>query len=115
MNTDILKKYGLVMKKTSEKFYGDVSGSPILSAYIFFYRHPEDVQDFISDIELAINGEFNQIEDSDKSVIDFGGNTIFAYITPTHFKISTDGQLHNIPLEDWKEILLSWKECLDGN
>ncbi|MCD1117646.1 hypothetical protein [Chryseobacterium turcicum] len=111
MNKTILKKYGLVMQKTLKKFDGFISGKPIAN-YIYSYRHPDDVDDFISDLDLAIGGHFSQIEDPD-----YGsglGSHWFAEITPTHFELWQEGHPKTIiPLEDWKEILLSWKECLE--
>ncbi len=110
MNDIILQKYGLVMQKTPQKFNGIVSGNPIAN-YIYSFRHPDDLDDFISDLDLAISDNFSEIEDPDYG--DGLGNHWFAEITPTHFKLWQEGFSKTIiPLKDWKEILLSWEECL---
>ncbi|HUH34343.1 MAG TPA: hypothetical protein VL022_00790 [Moheibacter sp.] len=112
MNIPILQQYGLEMKKTSKKFDGYISGNPI-SNYIYSFRHPDDINDFLSDINLAIEGNFSEIEDPE-----YGGGLgsyWHGWITPNHFELWQDGFSKTIiPLEDWKEILLSWKECLEG-
>lgn len=99
------------MQKSPERFFGIISGDPIAN-YIFFFRHPDDVDDFVSDIDLALAGRFSEIEDPDHGT---GlGNHWFAEITPTHFELWQEGHAKKlIPLEDWKEILLSWKECVE--
>lgn len=118
MNSIILQQYGLEMRKTNEPYDGYVKGP--LEAYIYLYRHPDDVQEFIDDVQLAIDGNFNQIDDPD-----WGGGLTpnfeaywYAQITPTHFEIRQYPTPYEnrqiIPLVDWKEILISWKECLQG-
>lgn len=112
MNNTILQKYGLVMQKTSQKFHGIISGNP-LANYLYSFRHPDDLDDFVSDLDLAISDNFSKIEDPD-----YGsglGSYWFAEITPTHFELWQEGFSKTIiPLKDWKEILLSWKECLQS-
>lgn len=110
MNYTVLQQYNLIMRKTSKRFDGFISGNPI-SNYIYNFRHPDDIDDFIDDINLAISGNYSQIEDPD-----YGNglpNYWHAWITPIHFELWQDGfPKEIIPLQDWKEILLSWKECL---
>lgn len=111
MNKTILQKYGLEMRKTPEKFNGYIAGSPIAS-YISMYRHPDDIDDLVAEIDLAMNGHFNQIEDPDHG----GGigSYWFAQITPLNFELWQEGYPKlMIPLQEWKEILLSWKKCLE--
>ena len=116
MNSAILLQYGLKMRKINEPFDGFIKGP--LEAYLYIYRHPEDVPDFIDDIQLAIDGNFTQIEDPDwgASLTSRMEEYWYALITPTHFEIRQYPALYEsrqiIPLEDWKEILLSWKECI---
>lgn len=111
MNNTLLQKYGLTMQKSSEKFDGIVSGNPIAN-YIYNFRHPDDVDDFIADLDLAISGKFLLIEDPDHGC--GMGNYWFAHITETHFELWQEGfDKTIISLQDWKEILLSWKECLE--
>jgi hypothetical protein len=101
------------MQKTPEPFHGIISGDPI-AHYIAGLRHPDDLDDFIADLDLAISGHFSQIEDPDYGN-DSLGSYWFAHITPTHFELWQEGHPKEIiPLEDWKEILLSWKECVEG-
>ncbi len=95
------------MEKSPERFHGIISGNPIAN-YIYSYRPPDDV----ADVNLAISGNFSLIEDPDHG--GGMGNYWFAQITPTHFELWQEGhEITIIPLDDWKEILLSWKECLE--
>lgn len=117
MNIAVLHKYGLEMRKTPQPFNGYVKG--FLSSYLIVFRHPDDVQDFIDNVDLAINGNFNEVEDPDFSeglVMDPRTRWI-AYLTPVNFEIRHYNQSYEdrliIPLADWKEILMSWKECLE--
>ncbi|MFY1045937.1 hypothetical protein [Chryseobacterium sp. GP-SGM7] len=111
MNHKVLQKYGLTMAKSPKKFHGIIYGNPIAN-YIYNYRHPDDVADYIADLDLAISGNFSKIEDPDHG--GGMGNYWFAQITPTHFELWQEGhEKIIIPLEDWKEILLAWKECLE--
>lgn len=99
------------MQKSPERFHGIISGDPIAN-YIYNYRHPDNIDDCIADLDLGIFGNFSQIEDPDYG--DDLGNYWFAEITPTHFELRQEGHAKKmIPLEDWKEILLSWKECVE--
>ncbi|WP_299679110.1 hypothetical protein [uncultured Dokdonia sp.] len=115
MNTAVLQKYNLIIKK--DPYWGcDISGP--LEGYIDIFQYVTDVDEFINDIELAINGGFDQIEDPEWSAgrtLDLYWN---AFITPTHFEVwfytQDESEKIVIPLEDWKEILLSWKECLES-
>lgn len=111
MNLTILNQYNLEMKKGESKYDAYVFGNTI-SNYIYSFRHPDDVDDFLSDVNLAINGNYQQIEDPEYS----GGigSHWHAWITPTNFELWQEGFPKTIiPLQDWKEILLSWKECLE--
>ncbi len=111
MNIPILQQYNLAMRKGQKKYDAYISGNSI-SNYIYAYRHPDDIEDFIKDINLAINDNYQQIEDQEYS----GGNGSHwhAWITPTHFELWQDGFTKTIiPLQDWREILISWKECLE--
>lgn len=116
MNAAVLEKYGLEMKKMSKPFDADIKGP--LESYIYIFRDADNVQEFIDDIDLAINGDFDKIADPDwgASLVPGIESYWYALITPTHFEIRQyprsyeDRQI--IPLEDWKQILLSWKECL---
>lgn len=112
VNNTILQKYGLTMQTTSRKFHGIISGPPIAN-YIAGFRHPDDIDDFITDLDLAISNNFHKINDPD-----YGSNELgsywFAEITPNHFKLWQEGYPKKIiPLEDWKEILLLWKKHIE--
>lgn len=119
MNYQILNKYGLTMRSTGERFWGHIEGD-VIADYIFIYRNPDDVQKFIDDIDLAINNQYRQIVNPDYCASRSArpNNFWFANITPTHFELWHESENYNdrriIPLQDWKEILLSWKECVEG-
>lgn len=113
MNFTILNQYNLEMRKGEKEFDVYISGDSI-GNYLYGFRLPKDVELFISDVNLAINGNYSQIEDPDYGN-SFLGSYWYAWITPTHFELwQNSSPKRIIPLEDWKEILLSWKECLEG-
>lgn len=87
------------MQKTSEKFLGIISGGTI-GNYIAGFRHPDDIDDFIVDLDLAASGNFHQINNPDygSSVL---GSYWFARITPNHFELWQEGYPKKIiPLEE---------------
>lgn len=115
MNTAILQQYGLQFYKLDNgqcrvKGTGNLAW---LSTYVYIYRDIDDLSDFISDLDLAISGNINQIEDTD-----YGG----WYGSYFSAEIATEGMIiwqsswedrTIIPLVDMKEILLSWKEFIE--
>lgn len=62
MNTQILEQYNIQLRKL-EDGCKDITGH--LGSFLIIYRCPEDVSEFIEDLNLAINNQFNQIEDPD--------------------------------------------------
>ena len=110
MNVDILNKYNV-------SFYQTAKGEKLvdcknrISAYLYIWKHLDDIEDFLDAINLCLSGNFNLIEDSD-----FSNSLLNLYglLTPDSLIISEHGGLYTItiPLMDFKEILLSWKEFL---
>ena len=111
MNTEILQKYNLTIRKEIDGNC-DISGDPI-ATYIYIYRHKDDVREFIDDLQLAIDGQFSSIEDPDKGAS--LSTYFFAEITPDNFQIWQRGtEKFIIPLEDFRDILIEWHNCLSS-
>ena len=65
MKSKILQQYNLQLKKTVN---GHTINGHWLSNYIYIFRDKDDVTEFIHDLDLAINNQFNQIEDPEWGV-----------------------------------------------
>jgi len=85
-----------------------------ISNYIYIYRNPEDIEDYISDLELAIDGDFEQVEEVDYS--GFLGSYYNAEITGEGVEIWQDSWEDRsiIPLQDMRDILMRWKEFIES-
>ena len=111
---EVLEKYQLKFYKLADgrvdvKSDGDFI---ILSDFIFIYRDVEDVEDFISDLNLAINNSIDDIDDND-----YGGQLGSYY----NAEIMENGLVIwqevwedrlTVPLEDMRDILQEWKVWL---
>lgn len=112
MNKPVLMKYNI-------EFYKSVGGIRFLnsetnwlSTYLYIYRDVDTLVDFINDLDLAINDNFNQIIDPDWGLR--MGEYWNAHVTPSGFEIWQNGTEKTIiPLTDMREILTSWKEFLE--
>jgi hypothetical protein len=68
------------------------------------------LNEFIDMINMTINGNFNSISDPDVS-----SNLEVAFITPNGVQIwdeNVENIIHLIPLQDFKEILVAWRDFL---
>ena len=110
MNSEILKKYNISFLKgiKGNKF---PDGKTVLSSYLAIWSNVDDINDFLNDINLCLNNQFNLVEDPDYSDGLFG---IYGSLTPTTLILSGKGGTNPvvIPLVDFNQILLSWKEFL---
>ena len=111
MNQKVLKQYNVEFyKRAGQKFLN--SEVNWLSTFIYIYRDSETVDEFIADLELAITDNVGQIADPDWS--GSMGSYWHAYITPSGMEIWQDMSDRTvIPLQDMKEILISWREFLE--
>jgi hypothetical protein len=111
MNIQLLEQYGLEFRKTTDGSH--IITGHWLGAYIYIFTDIDDVSEFIDDLNLAINGQFNEIEDPDWG--EFLGFYYFAEIRPNEFAVWLEGTSETIiPLEDMREILVCWKEFLES-
>lgn len=113
MNAQLLQQYGLEFRKTADGSHDIIGHS--LSTYIYIFRDIGDVSEFIDDLNLAIDGRFNEIDDPDWS--GFIGFYILGEIRPNEFAVGAGNDDENetiIPLKDMRDILLCWKEFLES-
>jgi len=109
MNTEVLNAYNIsfLTNHNGDKY---LDGKTALSSYLYTWRQSDDIDDFLADINLCLNGDFLKIEEP--YYHDSIGN--YGDLTPTSLILSGKGNYNptEIPLEDFKQILLSWKEFL---
>lgn len=110
MNKDILNKYNVSFYKTA-KGKKEVDCKNRISSYLYIWKDLDDINDFLDAINQCLSGNFNLIRDPH-----FGDSllNLFGLLTPDSLIISERDGLYavTIPLIDFKEILLSWKEFL---
>lgn len=104
-----LPYYGLTFyKKENGSFNVQSSSHRSLAIYIYIYRYKEDVQMLLSDINLALSGQFNQIEDPSWGG-DLGGDVYSGIINSNiTFTVLTDYDSIDYPLLDIQNIFTSW-------
>jgi len=110
MNFDILEKYNISFHigVKGNKF---PDGKSVLSSYLVPFRDRDDIDDFVRDVDLCLNGKLSQI--AEPYYID-DLNKIYGQLSANDLILS-DFEGNNksfVPLTDFKEILLSWKEFL---
>ncbi|RFZ90374.1 hypothetical protein D0C36_21520 [Mucilaginibacter conchicola] len=108
MNNEILEKYNI-------HFYKNVRGEErtdgrsVLSTYVGSWETKGDIDDLLTDVDRCLNGQYDSVEDIyyDHSLIG-----IYAEITPDYLILSDEHRLNpiKIPMVDFREILLSWRE-----
>ena len=108
MNAQILNKYGFnfIKRADGERIISNM-GTSYIAAYIWECNDPELIDEYISDINLCLSGQYELVEEPDKS-----SSTIYARLYPNGLYFDENDKL---PLEDLKELLLSWKEFLENN
>lgn len=110
MNTQILKKYDVNFYKSSqgEKF---IDCKNTISSYLFVWRTIEDINDFLNDVELVLNGQFNSLIDPDYSDPLL---KLYGELKSDNTISISNARIQNLslPLIEFKELLLSWKEFL---
>jgi hypothetical protein len=110
MKPEILNRYNVV-------FYKNIKGEKLIdcgnkiSAYLYIWRNINSIDDFLSDIDLCITNQFNLVEDPDYS--DSLLN-LYGELASDSIKISEANSEYGVvvPLHDFKELLLCWKEFL---
>ena len=88
-------------------------GKTEISSYLAIWRPSSDIDDFLSDIDLCLNGHYDEIEDPEYSDWTL---QLYGTLTANTLVISDKERINStiIPLSDFKELLLSWKEFLMG-
>ncbi|MGY4536411.1 hypothetical protein ACVW0P_000818 [Mucilaginibacter sp. UYNi724] len=112
MNEEILKKYNIsFFKNLNGSKHPD--GKTALSSYLYIWRQIDDVDDFLIDIDICLNGNYGQLTDRYWSDMVFG---LYGELTQDSLILSGPNGSNptNIPLNDFKEILLSWRAFLSA-
>lgn len=79
-------------------------------SFITRFKDPNTLDKFIANVDMAINGNFNLINDPDIT-----NDLEIASISPTGIEFyDQDGQniIGTSPLKDFKEILIGWRDFL---
>lgn len=112
----ILNNYGLVFQKTNKgAVFAQAPNHLNLAIFINRFSYQEDVGLLLNDINLALNGQFNQIQDP-SSGMELGQDVYFGIINnDMTFSIYYENDPTNsidYPLNDIKEIFDSWLEFI---
>ena len=125
MNYGILNQYNIKFVNVDGKKRVSFKGRSIIERYIYIYNDVESVDELLADADLAIQGNLDQIENyipnSNPPSADYtagdGGCDIWGNLTSNHLKLIETEVINDsiiIPIADWNEILLSWKEFLQS-
>ena len=108
---EVLDRYNIHFRKRSDGRKMMNSHENWLSTYFSKFREIGDLNEFIHDVDLALENSFNEIEDLDYTITD--ATTFYADMEPSGFKVwQSSTEVVTIPYSDLKVILESWKEFL---
>ena len=114
MNFKILNQYNIKFKKRNKLVFATASNFN-LGAYISIFKSKETVQHIMSDIDLALNGNYSQIFDPNYGM-ELGQDIYFGIInndmTFSIYYENNPTQSVDYPLNDIKEIFSSWLEFI---
>ena len=110
MNLQVLNKYDV-------NFFINKKGDNLIdcknqiSSYLYIWRNIDSIDDFLRDINLLLHNKYHLLDDPDYS--DSLLN-LYGKLTSESIIISEREGLDQtiIPLEEFKELLLSWREFL---
>ncbi len=110
MNSHILNKYGVTFREDA-KGHKFSDGESVLSSYLYIWRALEDINEFISDVDKCLQGHASLVEDLSYSDPLYG---IYGELSNESLELHDEHRTYSlyIPLADFKERLLSWKEFL---
>jgi len=115
MNSIILQQYGIRFTKTTKGIVNATANDFNLGALIALFSYKDDVQLLLTDINLALNGQFNQIENPSWGM-ELGLDIYFGIINDDMtFSVYYENNPTNsidYPLNDIKEIFISWLEFI---
>ncbi|KFC19674.1 hypothetical protein [Chryseobacterium sp. FH1] len=114
MNFKILNQYNIKFKKSNELVFTTTANFN-LGALISLFKSKESVEHLISDINLALNGNYSQILDPNYAM-ELGQDIYFGIInndmTFSVYYENNPIQSIDYPLNDIKEIFSSWLEII---
>ncbi|WP_207536539.1 hypothetical protein, partial [Desertivirga arenae] len=106
MNQQVLKKYQLTFatRENGDKIIKETPTSYIAS-FISEFQDVDTIDEIISDINLCLNDQYDAIDDPDWS-------TKFQEARLYPDGLYFDGTPPKIPLGEFRELMISWKEFL---
>lgn len=117
MQNTVLDKYDVWFYKEKKESF--ILCKNAISSYLYLWRTDDDILEFLNDIELCLSNRYEEIEDPEWSD---GLLNLHGYLEPDHLTIlsseQVDGRkviiwgkhtLATIPLVDFKELLLAWR------
>ncbi len=110
MNKEILEKYKI-------EFYTTKNGEKVInikdrvSSYLYIWKVVSDIDSFLDDIDLCIDGNFSSVQDPY-----YNDSTLKQYGMLSESSLILSGESGENPLYislfEFKELLLSWREYL---
>lgn len=91
------------------KFAMSSTSDPYIN-FVTQFKNPQTLNDIVMDINKALNGQFNSIQDPDVST-----NIDIAAIAPNGINFyDEEGQnvIATLPLQDFKEMVIAWRDFL---
>lgn len=120
MSTQLLNQYNISFRKTFDSksnlyVFNAIADDFNLGTLITLYEIPEEVEALLNAIDLALNGHFDQIGDTDYGKelgLDVYEGYINADMTLSVYHENDLSNLRNYPLTDIKAIFESWLEFI---
>ena len=113
----VLFEYGIKFIKQPNGYYKVKANSFNLAMFISAFIDINIIDSFISDLKLAIDGNFDQIEDPDWDR-EIGADVYFGVIQPDlTLQVNYENDLDVVeyfPLSDIKEIFTIWRAFLES-
>jgi len=111
MNSEILKKYDVNFYTAGDGTKLTNGSNNAISSYIYIWRQIDNIGDFLLDIDRCLDGRFESVEDPDYSD---GLTRMYGALTCNSLIITSELGRNpiEIPLADFKVLLLSWREFL---
>jgi len=114
MNLELLNDYGINFTKNSNATYKISAASINLGIYLELIQRKGLIQLILDDIELALTGDYSDIDDPDWDVelgrFVYSGSILPDMTFEVFYEESDSDSGEYFPLADIKEILLSWQE-----
>lgn len=111
MNKVVLEKYNITFY-TKKDGRNQIDCSNPIASYMYIWRTMDMVDEFLADIDLCLNGRLDELEDTEwnDGLMDFSGQLTSETISISDLHRTSPAII--IPLVDFKELLISFRETL---